>query len=279
MSLRKKVISVLTATGCMLNFAAMGTVSTAIAQTASDEFNYGEYLTYTNVDEDDDGVYDYVEITGCDQSVTEVEIPAAIDGVSVKSIGNSAFRECSITNVKIPESVINIGDGAFSYCYFLEEIDLPDNLATIGNSALSGCIALKSLTIPGSVETIDSYILDGTNVTEVVIEDGVRNIGEYAFMNLPITGITIPDSVTTIGNYAFWFAGITSVAIPDSVTTIGEGAFSDCQNLEEVTIGSGIQKLGKYAFDNTLWLQNRQNENPFVIENNMLIDGKNALAI
>ena len=52
-----------------------------------------------------------IEITGCNMGVTSVEIPAEIDRKPVTSIGNNAFRDCtSLTEVKIPDSVINIGE-------------------------------------------------------------------------------------------------------------------------------------------------------------------------
>ena len=42
-------------------------------------------------------------ITDCDNSVTGADIPAQIDGVTVTSIGESAFENCSsLTSVTVP---------------------------------------------------------------------------------------------------------------------------------------------------------------------------------
>jgi hypothetical protein len=55
--------------------------------------------------------------------------------------------------------------------------------------------------------------------------------------------------VTAIAEDAF--AGNKDIGIcviPDSVKTIGERAFSTCPSLSTITIGSGVTKIGDYAF-------------------------------
>ena len=52
-----------------------------------------------------------------------VEIPAAIDGVSITKIADSAFKGCvGVTSVIIPSSVTSIGENAFEGCTSLSEI-------------------------------------------------------------------------------------------------------------------------------------------------------------
>lgn len=47
----------------------------------------------------------------------------------MESIGCNAFRDCkSITNLFIPDSVENIGNGAFAGCENLSEIDASEKL-------------------------------------------------------------------------------------------------------------------------------------------------------
>ena len=59
----------------------------------------------------------------------------------VKVIGNKAFRLCiSLTNIEIPDSVINIGSWAFENCSSLRNINIPNSVTTIGGNAFSGCI-------------------------------------------------------------------------------------------------------------------------------------------
>ena len=135
-------------------------------------------------------------------SYPNIIIPKVLDGVTVKEIGEGAFRYNNLTSVTIPDSVTTIGTVAFAY----------NNLT--------------SVTIPSSVTTIGEYAFAFNKLTSVTIPDSVTTIGYMAFYSNNLTSVTIPDSVTTIGSKAFEENNLTSVTIPDSVTTIGEYAFA-----------------------------------------------------
>ncbi|MBE6861452.1 MAG: hypothetical protein E7497_00935 [Ruminococcus sp.] len=176
------------------------------------EYTKGTYgvLTYRNYG-------DYIEISDCDTSATEVEIPSGIDGVSVTSIGDWAFSDCDVmTTITIPDSVASIGDMAFTDCGAMATITIPDSVTSIGASAFFSCTSLTSITIP----------------------DSVTSIGDYAFYACyALTSITIPDSVTGIGKAAFYYCeALTSITIPDSVISIGDSAFWGCSALTSITI-------------------------------------------
>ena len=80
------------------------------------------------------------------------------------------------------------------------------------------------------------------------------------------TVIKIPSKiegypVTTIGIAAFYSyscENLTSITIPDSVTSIGEGAFTDCTNLETITIPKNAKFDSTYGgtFNNCTSLKN-----------------------
>lgn len=92
----------------------------------------------------------------------------------------------------------------------------------------------------------------GTDITSVIIEDGVTSVGSYSFYGCKkLTGVAIPDSVTRIGGYSFFDCkAIESVVIPDSVKTIGGYAFCDCNSLTSITIPSSVTSIGEDAFYN-----------------------------
>ena len=84
----------------------------------------------------DDGT---VEITDYNGSAKTVDIPEKINGKSVTSIGNCAFRYCtSLKSITIPNSVIEIGSSAFSGCSSLTSITIPNSVTSIGNFAFGG---------------------------------------------------------------------------------------------------------------------------------------------
>ena len=169
---------------------------------------------------------------------------------SVISIGDSAFSGCSLESITIPNSVTSIGDSAFESCT-LRSITISNSVTSIGNSAFYGCISLVSVEIPDSVTSIgDGAFGHCLSLRSIIISNSVTNIGEEAFENCSfLESITIPDSVTSIGDNAFeGCSSLKSIAIPNSVTSIGEGAFENCSLLESITIPDSVTSIGDNAF-------------------------------
>ncbi|MBD5160180.1 MAG: leucine-rich repeat protein [Ruminococcus sp.] len=246
--------------------------NSVITAGAVDEADYTEgtyeQLTYKNYG-------DYIEISDCDESATEVVIPTEIDGVPVTRIGEYAFHDCiSLTSVEIPHSVTIIGRFAFYLCNDLKSIEIPDSIISIEAFAFVDCSSLKSIEIPDSITSIGYRAFAGcSSLTSIEIPDSLTNIGGEAFIetlwleekqkenplvvvnNVLIDGktcmgdIVIPDSVTSIGECAFSDCiSLTSVKIPDNVTSIGEYAFSDCSNLISVEIPDSVTSIESDIF-------------------------------
>ena len=158
----------------------------------------------------------YVEVIDYKGSSPTVKIASEYQGLPVKGIYDNAFKNKTITNVIIPNSVISIGNSAFENCTNLQSITFSSNLTSIGKSAFKNCSQLKFLTIP--------Y--------------GVNIIGDSAFETCnAIASITIPDSVTRIGCCAFnGCSALEYIHIGSGVTSIGYGAFLNCENLKTASI-------------------------------------------
>ena len=83
--------------------------------------------------------------------------------------------------------------------------------------------------------------------------------------------------VTEIADDAFRSdAHITSVKIPDTVTRIGKLAFFDCFALENLNVPKSVTEIGGGAFLFSLWQENKQKENPYLVINDILVDGTPA---
>ena len=63
-----------------------------------------------------------------------------------------------ITNLVIPDSVINIGQWAFVGCNKLTSVTIPNSVTSIGDNAFHGCTSLTSVTIGNSVTSIGNTV-------------------------------------------------------------------------------------------------------------------------
>ncbi len=231
---------------------------------------------------------------GCDgltsivipNSVTEVGVLAFMDCPALTSIvvesGNPRYdsrNNCNAIietasnmliagckNTMIPNSVTEIGYGAFMDCTGLTSIVIPNSITKIGELAFQGCTGLTSVDIPNSVTEIvcDAYgdpaFLGCWGLTSIVVESGnprydSRNncnaIIESASNTLIVgcKNTTIPNSVTKIGPCAFFGCdGLTSIDIPNSITSIGDNAFQYCAGLTSIVIPNSVTEIGDWAF-------------------------------
>ena len=156
----------------------------------------------------------------------------------------------------IKEGTTCVGFEAFSGCDGLTGITFPASVAYVDYEAFYGCTGLKAVRINDltawcGIEFEDEFrgssnplskahhlYLNGEEVIDLVIPEGVTSIGDYAFDNCTsLASVTIPDRVTSIGTCSFRSCeSLTSVTIPPSLTTIGSGAFIWCHKLATVNI-------------------------------------------
>ena len=183
------------------------------------------------------------------------DVPTSKLGVNfeITRIGKNAFRDCtSLTVVNLPQTVVFLGDSAFSGCTAIKQVYLAKTqIPSIGNSTFAGC----------------------TSITDVELPDKVTSIGNGAFrMCTSLRNINMGSGVTSIGDYAFYkCTSLSEIEISDKVTEIGEKAFSDCKFISIVQnahffiylpriitgnyeIKDGIKTICEYAFQNCVGL-------------------------
>lgn len=245
---------------CIMGMACpvVNGVSDKITAYASSEYTEGAYekLTYKNYG-------DYIEISDCDESATDVIIPSEIDGVTVTSIGFDAFYACSsLMSVKIPESVQTIGGCAFLCCKSLKSITIPDSVTSIEYGAFSYCNSLMSITIPESVTSIGSGAFSDCksliliNVSEnnsyYSSENGILfNKDKTELIQYPSgkteTEYVVPDGIKYINNQ-FRGSNLESIVISRSVKNVEYKLFAECFHLMSVTILNSDCKIDYSTF-------------------------------
>lgn len=88
---------------------------------------------------------------------------------TLTSIGDYAFKECSITRFNFPESMTEIGQGALMNSK-VEEVSLPAQLKQIPTGTFQGCTRLKVVRLGKKTELISDYVFDGCPLTDLYVE-------------------------------------------------------------------------------------------------------------
>ncbi|MBR3446698.1 MAG: leucine-rich repeat protein [Oscillospiraceae bacterium] len=141
--------------------------------------------------------------------------------------------------VTIPEEITIIGIQAFKNNTKLTGITLPESLGCIESWAFKGCTGLKEVTLPG---TLDSFIESGcfencTGLESVVLGDGIRKIEDDVFSGCTaLKSVSFPSTMVRIGSSFSECSALKEVTIPASVKLVDPEAFTDCENLETVTV-------------------------------------------
>ena len=178
--------------------------------------------------------------------LNEIKLPNSITGIE-----EGAFRYCAnLTSIEIPHSVTSIEKAVFYGCTSLTSIEIPNGVTSIEEGTFCGCKSLTSIEIPNSVTSIEGGAFSGTSLTSIEIPNSVTSIGDDVFYGCTsLTSIEIPNGVTSIGNGAFdGCTSLTSIEIPNSVTSIGNGAFNDCTSLTSIEIPNSVTSIGEWAF-------------------------------
>ena len=140
----------------------------------------GTNVTYTLHDEDQNGHYEQLIISGTG-AMTDFNDPDDVPW--------AAYLD-DITSVIVQSGVTHIGAFAFYFCRNLTSVSLSEGLTSIGLSAFKYCYRLSALTVPASVESVGS--------------------NSFESLALSVSGGTLTfasgSRLTSIGASAFYYA-------------------------------------------------------------------------
>ena len=144
-------------------------------------------------------------------------LTGVLDLTALSHLNKISAPYTNINELKLPDRVKNIGDGAFYGCEELMDVYLPESLQSIGDRAFADCSSLSNIALPLSLESI----------------------GSYAFMNCEtLKSVYLPKSVSKIGACAYSGChGLINVYFIGGIPSdIGSDIFAGCA--EEVKIYS-----------------------------------------
>ncbi|WP_294468528.1 leucine-rich repeat protein [uncultured Anaerofustis sp.] len=202
---------------------------------------------YYSMPEDFDSIDQRLQIDGYQGEIPEeLEIPSTINGLTVKSINDYAFKGSEkLKKVVLPETIIGIGEGAFENCRKLTDIKLPLSL-TIIHSSFLGCTSLKSVTLPEKIEYIDGAFENCTNLTDINLPDSISNMS-YAFKNcISLKKVIIPKNVREMSGAFDSCYNLTDVKFPKNMKSVNlSKTFNDCSKLKSVELPEGVEALNE----------------------------------
>jgi len=198
--------------------------------------------------------------TGCSN------LNSIILGDSVQLIPAYAFYNCStIKALEIPANVTSIGDYAFAGTGLTKLTEKSTVIPTIGANTFANvvetipvyvpCVALESYMQTTTWLNFVNYVCDSIVNDDCTILKG--SCGTNLTWNFDCDSVlTISGTGDMISYTSFWttpwskscYNYVKSIVIEDGVTSICDEAFRHCSNVESVTIGESVEKIGLYAF-------------------------------
>lgn len=179
---------------------------------------------------------------------------------SVTEIGQGAFRGCTaLKEVVLSAGASNIGYWAFMDCTELETVDIPDGVTQIRNGAFEGCSKLENITFPASLKRVGYGAFNGTKWFENQ-PDGLVYINQilYRLKGECPKELEIRPGITSLNSHIFsGCEALETVSLPEGLESIGEGAFYGCTNLSEIHVPESVTEIGGYAFKDTKWMENQ----------------------
>lgn len=250
----------------------------------SSSVSCGDNAYYDLYDTDNDGIGDYIEISGSGNindaffsnnlSIKKVVISEGITG-----IGAYEFDGCvNLSYIRIPSTVTHIGSGfdsnpkTFINCPLLKTVGPIGGgyniefgwTHTIPKFAFANTTSIEKVIIPEGIEFINSGAFKGcSNLQKLILPKSLENqadgsavVSFDAYDNCPLLRTAGPiggdynieyafDHVLPYGVFAA--ESIQEVAILPSIITIDANCFEG-SSIETITIPSSVTKIGAYAF-------------------------------
>jgi hypothetical protein len=159
----------------------------------------------------------------------------------LKEIGKSAFGNCGMKSIEIPNQVEKIGDRCFYKCESLSEVrfQLYSHLKEMGEFVFEDC-QVRKIEIPSKCESVTGGSLRGLEI--VIVSGGNNSLVQK-------DSLIVNKRSKTLVRY---FGRESLMVIENCIERIGDECFCFCRSLCEVIFESGcnLKEIDKFAFQN-----------------------------
>ena len=215
-----------------------------------------------------EGAFGTESVPPVPNKVTSIRLP-----LGLLEIGDSAFRNCDISEVKFSTTLKKIGKTAFYCCSKITELVFPEGLKEIGETSFRA-VNCTDLILPESLNVIGPFAFVGSAVTTLTAGNNLQEIGNSAFKDTPWFE-NQPEGMIYIGNVLYAYTGemsegteltisqdttvlamrlfadrteLKSVRFLGNVKTIPASCFANCTNLQSVYFPDSVTEIGTNAF-------------------------------
>lgn len=124
--------------------------------------------------------------------LTGISIPS-----SIGRLGTAAFEGTGLTNVVIPDTVLQVDPAVFQNCTELVSVKLPARLAEIDQYMFANCISLQHVDMPDSITKINIYAFHNcTSLTSLALPKGLTSLSVGCFEKCyNLQHVVVPPSV------------------------------------------------------------------------------------
>lgn len=180
--------------------------------------------------------------------VTRITLPE-----SVTEIGAGAFQSMYLTEVNLPGSIRRIGAGAFPYNDRIQKVTVPsleawlniDFEPNILEDGFHQCLSNPIWSSDGTHKT--RLYIGGEEVSDIVIPASIKEVHEAAFCGYQfLNSVKMEEGVEKIGASAFEKVPLTEIQFASTLKEIGPKAFYQ-HKASTITIPAGLTRVGSEA--------------------------------
>ncbi len=208
---------------------------------------------------------------------------------TIKRIDNSAIVSChNLKTIKFSDNLEEIGDQAVNACEKLEEISIPDSVKSIGSDFLNGCTSLETIRFPENIGYFGDFTFESSKIKSIVFPEKMSGNITLSYLNqlenltlpkeltgsltlkyllklknitltantaksivlcgIPVSTLVLPDDMTA----PVYMSGLNSledIVLPAGMKEMPEHCLLECDDLRNVIISDGVEKMADYAID------------------------------
>ena len=184
-------------------------------------------------------------VCGSIETLESVEVLA-----NITSLPSWTFRDCgNLKNVELSNSITDLGKSAFFNCASLSDFSYFKNVKTLGYETFYNCGFTSIEFHEGLTALHRSSFYVCRSLSSVKFSSTITDIGMEVFFGTAIETLTVPETVTHLSNFCFHgMSALKSIELLANVEEIPWEAFTQCPNLEQITLSPTIKTIGSTAF-------------------------------